>query len=80
MSFEFGFAGTKVSPRPMYLPAPDRDPIWILTGKGVSDLMTVSSLPIAAMPEKGERHLLFVWDGEIRRFLSERLNRYFKYA
>jgi HD superfamily phosphohydrolase len=77
LCFDFGYDETRVKSKPLYLPPPIREPIWIRTAQGVVDLREVSSLPLVSDPGRGEKYLLFVWDGEARRFLTETLNRHF---
>lgn len=74
LSMTFGFDELQVRPRPLYLRAPDRQPIWMLTPQGVVDLGDVSSLPLGAEAHRGEKHLVFVWDRPAREFLKRTLN------
>jgi HD superfamily phosphohydrolase len=80
LCFDFGFEETWVKPKPMYQVPPAREPIWIKSAQGVVDLREVSSLPLESDPHRGQKHLLFVWDREARRFLTEALDRYFGMA
>ncbi|MBK8189928.1 MAG: hypothetical protein IPK79_05705 [Vampirovibrionales bacterium] len=73
LSMTFGFDELQVRPRPLYLRAPDREPIWILTQQGAVDLGDASSLPLGADAHRGEKHLAFVWDREAREFLKRQL-------
>ncbi|MBY0404456.1 MAG: hypothetical protein K2X66_11200 [Cyanobacteria bacterium] len=77
LSFEFGFEETWVKPKPMYQVPPAREPIWIRSTQGICDLRDVSSLPLDLDPQRGEKHLLFVWDREAKAFLTNLLDGYF---
>lgn len=78
LDFNFCFDEVEVKPKPLYLPPEERDPIWVKTFRGsVVDLAQVSSLPLYAAPERGEKHLVFVWDNSAKRFLLDQLEKQF---
>ncbi len=78
LSFDFCFDEIEVKPKPLYLPPEERDPIWVKTFRGsIVDLAQVSSLPLYAAPERGEKHLVFVWDNTAKRFLMDQLEKQF---
>ncbi len=77
LSFEYGFDELEVRPKALYLQSSHREPIWINTKGGVVDLREVSSLPLEYDSKRGQKHLLFVWDREARRFLRDALEDHF---
>lgn len=75
LSFEYGFDEITVKARPLY--RHDKEPIWISTAEGtVVDLKDLSSLPLHAEGNRGEKHLVFVWDGIAREFLRKTLRKH----
>lgn len=75
--FEFGFEETVVEPKPLYQRTPDREPIWVRTGRGdVVDLGEASSLSLYAQPHTGKKHLVFVWDKDAKHFLLNLLEKH----
>ena len=79
LSFAFGYEETWVKPKALYQLPGSREPIWVkLSSRQVVDLSEVSSLPLLADPKRGHKHLIFVWDREARRFLSDHLDQYFQ--
>jgi uncharacterized protein len=73
LSFTFGFDTTTVSPKPLYYPATAREPIWVSTRhRGVMELSDISPLAQTVAPDKGHKHLWFVWDKEASQFLKDR--------
>jgi HD superfamily phosphohydrolase len=80
LSFEFGFDQVIVRPKPLYQVDACREPIWVSTANhGVVDLRDVSSLPLSVPPARGEKNLVFVWDGKAKRFLDELLESHFRH-
>ncbi len=77
LSFEFGFEEIEVKPKPMYLPSEMREPIWINANQGLMDLRDVSSLPLQSEPQRGKKHLVFIWDRKARKYLRDLLKEYF---
>ncbi len=77
LSLEFGFDEVTVRPRAMYLRSEMREPIWINSNQGVVDLREISTLPLQSEPERGEKHLVFVWDRKARKFLRDLLKTHF---
>ncbi len=77
LSFEFGFDEIEVKPKAMYLPSEMREPIWINANQGVVDLREVSSLPLQSEPQRGKKHLVFIWDRKTRKFLRDALKEHF---
>lgn len=76
LPFEFGFQETIVSPKPLYLTRPLREPIWVATpDRGLVELPEVSSLldHTQGVKAKGGQHLWFVWDRAAKKFLHETL-------
>lgn len=75
LSFQYGFDEITVKARPLY--RHDKEPIWISTAEGkVVDLKELSSLPLHAEGNRGEKHLVFVWDRIAREFLRGKLREY----
>lgn len=78
LSFEFGFDHLQVSPRPLYQPAPAKQPIWIRRKHGVlADFADATTLPLDQHTGRGRRHLLFVWDNESKAHLKRLLDQHF---
>lgn len=77
LSMEFCFEETVVHSKPMYQPPDCREPIWIRTSRGnVVDLREVSSFSLSVKPEANIKHLLFVWDREAMKVLTEALEKH----
>lgn len=78
LSFQFGFSQAIVKPKPLYLPATDRQPILIATFRGgLKDLRTLSSLPLDVTPGHTTKNLVFLWDKQAKNFLIKQLERAF---
>lgn len=70
----FCFEETIVHSKPMYQPPDCREPIWIRTTRGnVVDLREVSSFSLSVKPKANLKHLLFVWDRDAMKVLTEAL-------
>ncbi len=77
LPLEFCFEETLVHSKPMYQPPDCREPIWILTARGhVVDLREVSSFSLSVKPKANLKHLLFVWDREAMKVLTEVLEKH----
>jgi uncharacterized protein len=72
IDWEYGFYEVTVRPKPLY--QPKREPIWIASNQRVVDIRTVSSLPLDMDTQRGERHLVFLWDKSLRHFLHQLLD------
>lgn len=73
LNFDYGFDTTEVSPKPLYYPSTAREPIWVTTRhKGVVELSEISPLAQTVAPDKGHKHLWFVWDKDASKFLRDR--------
>lgn len=77
LPMEFCFEETIVHSKPMYQPPDCREPIWIRTVRGnVVDLREVSSFSLSVKPKGNLKHLLFVWDREAMKVLTEALEKH----
>lgn len=77
LPMEFCFEETIVHSKPMYQPPDCREPIWIRTGRGnVVDLREVSSFSLSVKPKANLKHLLFVWDRDAMKVLTEALEQH----
>lgn len=77
LSMEFCFEETIVHAKPMYQPRESREPIWVLTARGqVVDLREVSSFSLSVKAQANLKHLLFVWDREALKVLTEALEKH----
>lgn len=73
LPFEFGFGELVVEPKPLYTTA-EREPIWIRSYRGeLRDLADLSSMPLTARPNRGQKHLVFVWDRRAKHYLMNLL-------
>jgi len=79
LDWTYGMDEVEVAPRPLYK---QHEPIWVVSPQGVSDLKTVSSLPLeepsSAKAPRGKKHLVFVWDTPTRQTLRALLTAYRK--
>jgi uncharacterized protein len=77
LQLDFGYGESLVRPKPLYMPQSQREPIWVATrDKGVVPLPEVSWLAQSYVPDKGHKHLIFLWDKEATQFFRQRLLAY----
>jgi uncharacterized protein len=72
IDWPFGFFEVALRPKPLYQPR--REPIWIASNRRVVDIREVSSLPLDMETDRGERHLVFLWDKTLRAKLQHLLD------
>jgi HD superfamily phosphohydrolase len=77
ISFGFGFHTVRIQPKPMYVVGDHKEPIWIRTRGGVTDLSELSSMSLTAQPKAGHKHLWFVWDRHAKHFLLDYLQQHY---
>jgi hypothetical protein len=77
LAMEFCFDEMVVHSKPMYQPPTAREPIWIRTNRGaVVDLREISSFSLSVKPRTNLKHLVFVWDREAMKVLTEQVEKH----
>lgn len=77
LPMEFCFEEMVVHSKPMYQPPTAREPIWIRTNRGaVVDLREISSFSLSVKPRTNLKHLVFVWDREAMKELTEQVEKH----
>jgi uncharacterized protein len=71
IDWDFGFEERTIAPKPLY--QTNREPIWISTGHHAVDISQLTSLPLDLVPNRGIRHLVFVWDKPLKNVLTQLL-------